>query len=302
MKSTTPPTLLILAAGMGNRYGGLKQIDPVSPGGETIIDYSIYDALRAGFRKVVFVIRKDIEQPFRQAVGARFERRITVEYALQELDGLPQGFTFPADRTRPWGTMHAVLVAAGAISESFAVINADDFYGAESYRALAQHLQSGTANYAMVGFVLRNTLSDFGTVSRGVCQVDNENFLQGIIEMTNIEPDGVHAKNTDSAGRITKLSGDEVVSMNMWGFTPNVFGQLREQFQKFIRVNGSDVHSEAYLTNAVNELVMTGLARVKMLHTNDSWAGVTYREDHPRVVETVRRLIDRGDYPNRLWL
>ena len=302
MKSTTPPALLILAAGMGNRYGGLKQIDPVGPGGETIIDYSIYDALRAGFRKVVFVIRKDIEQPFRQAVGARFERRIAVDYALQELDELPQGFAVPAGRTRPWGTMHAVLVAANAISEPFAVINADDFYGPEGYRALAQHLQSGTANYAMVGFILRNTLSDFGTVSRGVCQVDDKDFLQGIIEMTNIERDGVHAKNTDSAGGITKLSGDEVVSMNMWGFTPNVFGQLREQFRKFLRANGSDVHSEAYLTNAVNELVMAGLARVKMLHTNDSWAGVTYREDHPRVVETVRRLIDRGDYPNRLWL
>jgi dTDP-glucose pyrophosphorylase len=302
MKPTTPPALLILAAGMGNRYGGLKQIDPVGPGGETIIDYSIYDALRAGFRKVVFVIRKDIEQPFRQAVGARFERRIAVDYAFQELDELPQGFSVPAGRTRPWGTMHAVLMAANAISEPFAVINADDFYGPEGYRALAQHLQSGTANYAMVGFVLRNTFSDFGTVSRGVCQVDNEDFLQGIIEMTNIERDGVHAKNTDSAGRITKLSGDEVVSMNMWGFTPDVFGQLREQFQKFLRVNVSDVHSEAYLTNAVNELVAAGLAHVKILHTNDSWAGVTYREDHPRVVETIRRLIDRGDYPNRLWL
>lgn len=302
MKPTTPPALLILAAGMGNRYGGLKQIDPVGPGGETIIDYSIYDALRAGFRKVVFVIRKDIEQPFRQAVGARFERRIAVEYSFQELDELPQGFTVPAGRTRPWGTMHAVLMAANAISEPFAVINADDFYGPEGYRALAQHLQSGTADYAMVGFILRNTLSDFGTVSRGVCQVYKDDFLQSIIEMTNIERDGVHAKNIDSAGLITKLSGDEVVSMNMWGFTPNVFGQLREQFQKFLRVNGSDVHSEAYLTSAVNELVVAGRTRVKMLYTNDPWAGVTYREDHPRVVETIRRLIDRGDYPNRLWL
>src|SRR5260370_5362044 len=177
MKPTTPPALLVLAAGMGSRYGGLKQIDPVGPGGETILDYSIYDALRAGFGKVVFVIRKDIEQAFKQAVGARFERHIGVEYAFQELDKLPQGFSVPASRTRPWGTLHAVLMAADVISESFAVINADDFYGSEGYRVLAQHLQSGTTDYAMVGFVLRNTLSDFVAVSRGVCRVGDDNFL-----------------------------------------------------------------------------------------------------------------------------
>ncbi len=174
MKPTTPPTLLVLAAGMGSRYGGLKQIDPVGPSGETIIDYSIYDALRAGFGKVVFVIRKDIEQAFKQAVGARFEKRIAVEYVFQELDKLPLGFSVPTGRTKPWGTLHAILMAADAINEPFAVINADDFYGAESYRVLAQHLQSGTTDYAMVGFVLRNTLSDFGAVSRGVCQVDDD--------------------------------------------------------------------------------------------------------------------------------
>ena len=171
MKPTTSPTLLVLAAGMGNRYGGLKQIDPVGPGGETIIDYSIYDALRAGFGKVVFVIRKDIEHAFKQAVGARFERHIAVEYVFQELDKLPPGFSVPVGRTKPWGTLHAVLMAADAINEPFAVINADDFYGSEGYRVLAQHLQSGTADYAMVGFLLRNTLSDFGSVSRGVCRV-----------------------------------------------------------------------------------------------------------------------------------
>jgi hypothetical protein len=302
MKPTTPPALLVLAAGIGNRYGGLKQIDPVGPHGETIIDYSIYDALRAGFGKVVFVIRKDIEHAFKHAVGARFERYIAVEYVFQELDKLPPGFSVPVGRSRPWGTLHAVLMAADTINEPFAVINADDFYGSEGYRVLAQHLQRGTADYAMVGFVVRNTLSDFGSVSRGVCRVDGEDFLQGVVELTKIERDGAHARHTDSSGRISTLSGDEVVSMNMWGFTPHVFGQFREHFQRFLRSNGPDIKSESYLPSTVNELVLTGRARVKVLRTNDSWAGVTYREDRPRVVETIRRLIDRGDYPNRLWL
>jgi hypothetical protein len=287
---------------MGNRYGGLKQIDPVGPGGETIIDYSIYDALRAGFGKVEFVIRKDIEEAFKQAVGARFEKHIAVEYVFQELDKLPQGFSVPVGRTKPWGTMHAILMAADTINEPFAVINADDFYGSEGYRVLTQHLQSGTADYAMVGFVLRNTLSYFGAVSRGVCRLDGDDFLQGVVELTNIERDGAHATNTDSSGRITTLSGDEVVSMNMWGFTPQIFGQFRVHFQKFLKLDGSDIQSESYLPTTVNELVLAGRARVKVLRTNDSWAGVTYREDHPRVVQTIRRLIDRGNYPNRLWL
>jgi UTP-glucose-1-phosphate uridylyltransferase len=302
MKPTTRPTLLVLAAGMGNRYGGLKQIDPVGPGGEAIIDYSIYDALRAGFGRVVFVIRKDIEQAFKHAVGARFEKHIAVEYVFQELDRLPPGFSVPAGRSRPWGTLHAVLMAADTINEPFAVINADDFYGSEGYRALAQHLQSDTSDYAMVGFVLRNTLSDFGPVSRGVCRVDDAGFLERIVELTNIEPNGVHAKSTNSTGRITALSGDDVVSMNMWGFTPHIFGQFREHFQGFLRSNGSDIESESYLPSAVNDLVLTGQARAKVLRTNDSWAGVTYREDRSHVVQTICHLIDCGNYPNRLWL
>ena len=302
MELMTSRTLLVLAAGKGTRYGGLKQIDPVGPHVETIIDYSIYDALRAGFDKVVFVIRKDIEHAFKHAIGARFEGHIAVEYVFQELDRLPPGFSVPVGRTRPWGTLHAVLMAANTINEPFAVINADDFYGSEGYRVLVQHLQSGTVDYAMVGFLLRNTLSDFGSVSRGVCRVDGDGFLKGVVELTNIERDGAHARNTDSSGRITTLSGDEVVSMNMWGFTPHVFGQFREHFQRFLRSNASAIESESYVPSAVNELVLTGRARVKVLRTNDSWAGVTYREDHPRVVETIRRLIDRGDYPKRLWL
>lgn len=302
MKPMIAPTLLVLAAGMGSRYGGLKQIDPVGPGGETIIDYSIYDALRAGFGKLVFVIRKDIEEPFKQIVGARFEKRIAVEYVFQELDELPPGFKVPQGRTKPWGTAHAILMAAGAIHEPFAVINADDFYGAEGYRALAQQLQSGTADYAMVGFVLRNTLSEFGSVARGVCQVSAGGFLEGVVEFASIQRDGELARNTDATGHVTMLTGNEVVSMNMWGFASRIFEQLREHFQKFIELKGSDARSECYITSVVNELVRSGLEQVRILRTNDAWFGVTYREDHPRVVESIGRLIRDGVYPERLWL
>jgi hypothetical protein len=295
------PTLLVLAAGMGNRYGGLKQIDPVGPTGETIMDYSIYDAQRAGFGKVVFVIRKDIEQPFKQIVGARFEKRIAIEYVFQQLESLPPGFSVPVGRTKPWGTAHAILMAACTVHEPFAVINADDFYGAEGYRLLAQHLQSGTQDYAMVGFVLRNTLSDFGAVARGVCQVNDNDFLRGVVELTKIERDGVFARDTDAAGRVARLTGDEVVSMNMWGFTPHIFAQLRETFQRFLELHGPDLKAECYLPNAVNELVLASRARVKVLRTKDAWFGATYRKDRPHVAESIDRLIDGGYYPKRLW-
>lgn len=286
---------------MGNRYGGLKQIDPIGPGGETLMDYSIYDALRAGFSKAVFVIRKEMEQAFRQAVGMRFERHIPVEYVFQELDKLPPGFSVPTGRKRPWGTTHAVLMASTAINEPFAVINADDFYGAEGYRALAQHLQSETADYAMVGFVLRNTLSDFGSVSRGICRVDRNDVLQSILEMTNIARHGFHIQDISPTGQITNLSGDELVSMNMWGFNPKIFGHLAVHFRRFLESKGSDLVAESFLPNTVNDLILAGEAEVKVLRTTDSWTGVTYREDRGRVVETISRLIDRGDYPKRLW-
>jgi hypothetical protein len=301
MNPMTSPTLLVLAAGMGSRYGGLKQIEPVGPGGETIIDYSIYDALRAGFGKLVFVIRKDIEQPFKEIVGARFEKRVAVEYVFQELDNLPPGFQVPAGRTKPWGTTHAILMAAGAIHEPFAVINADDFYGAEGYRVLARHLESGPADYAMVGFVLRNTLSGFGSVARGVCRVSETGYLENVTELTAIERDGAHARNKDAEGHEIRLTGDEAVSMNMFGFTPQVFGQLQEYFKAFLELNASNLKSECYIPTAVNDLIQTGRARVKVLRTNDSWFGVTYREDHPRVVESVSRLVRGGSYPERLW-
>ena len=295
------PTLLVLAAGMGSRYGGLKQIDPVGPGGETIIDYSIYDAMRAGFGKLVFVIRKDIEQQFREIVGSRFEKRIAVEYVFQELDKLPAGYSLPAGRTKPWGTTHAILMAEDVIKEPFAAINADDFYGQQAYQLLATHLQSGTPDYAMVGFILRNTLSDFGSVARGVCRVDANNYLTSVVEMMKIERDGGGAKNTDAAGQITKLSGDEAVSMNFWGFTPALFAQLRTEFDAFLKKSGAELKSECYIPSTVNDLVVTGKAKSKVLRTNDAWFGVTYREDRPQVVESIRKLIATGAYPEKLW-
>ena len=301
MKSGVSPTLLVLAAGMGSRYGGLKQIEPVGPGGEAIIDYSIYDAMRAGFGKLVFVIRKDIEEPFKEFVGARFEKRIPVEYVFQELDKIPAPYRVPAGRTKPWGTTQAILMTEEVIHEPFAAINADDFYGAESYRVLADHLRSGSDDYAMVGFVLRNTLSDFGTVARGVCQVSDQGYLKGIVELTSIARDGEHAKDTSGDGTVTVLKGDEPVSMNYWGFTPKIFGQLREHFEKFLAANGGDLKKEIYIPSTVNDILVAGQGKVKMLKRNDPWFGVTYRQDHAHVVESVKRLIAKGTYPERLW-
>jgi hypothetical protein len=297
----TKPTLLVLAAGMGSRYGGLKQIDPVGPAGETIIDYSIYDALRAGFGKLVFVIRKDIEQQFREIVGARFEKHAPVEYVFQELDKLPAPYTLPAGRTKPWGTTHAILMADGVIKENFAAINADDFYGQEAYKVLAQHLTAGAPDYAMVGFILKNTLSPNGTVARGVSRVDANNYLTNIVEMMKIEPDGSGAKNTEADGKITKLTGDEAVSMNFWGFTPALFPQLKVEFEKFLKKAGGEQKSECYIPATVGDLVTSGQAKCKVLRSSDSWFGVTYREDRPVVVENIRKLIAKGDYPEKLW-
>ncbi len=293
-------SLLVLAAGMGSRYGGLKQIDPIGPGGETIIDYSIYDALRAGFKRLVFVIRRDIEKPFRENVGQRFEQRVSVEYVFQELDNLPPGFQLSSRRKKPWGTGHAILMAAHTIREPFAVINGDDFYGAHSFRILAEHLRSSPSAYAMVGFVLRNTLSNFGTVSRGVCEVGTEDFLKSIAELTKIERNGAGVRNTDAAGRSLLLTGDELVSMNMWGFTPSVFGHLGVQFEHFLRKNWQDERAEFFIPTVVNELIASGAERVKALRTPDVWFGVTYREDCPLAKESIGRLIAGGVYPEGL--
>jgi len=294
-------TLLVLAAGMGSRYGGLKQLDPVGPSGETLMDYSIFDARRAGFDKLVFVIRRDIERPFREVIGRRFEDRLEVEYAFQELSQVPAGFAAPAGRKKPWGTGHALLAGAGAVREPFALINADDFYGANSFRVLAEHLRSGTPDYAMVGFILRNTLSAHGTVARGVCRLDPARFLESVVELTRIEKDGQRAKYSDPAGKVHPLTGEETVSLNMWGFTPSIFDQVNGEFREFLEQHSRDEKAEFYIPTAVNRLVADGQARVKVLQTPDSWFGITYREDRETVVEGLRRLIERGDYPWKLW-
>jgi hypothetical protein len=286
---------------MGSRYGGLKQIDPVGPAGETIIDYSVYDALRAGFAKLVFVIRRDLEGPFREIVGRRFEKQMPVRYVFQELGNLPPGFAPPPNRAKPWGTAHAILAGESALEGPFVAINADDFYGAQSFRLLAEHFAAGSADYAMAGFTLRQTLSDFGSVARGVCEVGPDGYLKSVVELTGIERDGAGAKNTDAAGRVTRLTGEEVVSMNFWGFTPAVFPALRSKFAEFLDKHGQDPKAECYIPNTISQLVASGQARVKVPRTGDAWFGVTYRQDRPRVVESIRQLVARGDYPERLW-
>jgi dTDP-glucose pyrophosphorylase len=295
------PTLLVLAAGIGSRYGGLKQIDPIGPGGESIIDYSVFDALRAGFGRLVFVIRREIERPFKEFIGSRFEARVAVDYVFQELNNLPPGFAVPANRQKPWGTAHALLMGAEAIHEPFAVINADDFYGMNSFQLLGRHLASGSADYAMVGFVLRNTLSEFGSVARGVCQTSADGYLQSVVELTQIERDGSAAKYTDAAGQVRALTGDEIVSLNLWGFTPSIFEHLRRELVSFLEQHGKNEKAEFFIPTVVNALVSGGEAHLRVLRTPDSWFGVTYREDRPRVIQSVRELIRRGDYPERLW-
>jgi len=296
------PTLIVMAAGYGTRFGGLKQIDPVGPDGETIIDYSIFDAMRAGFRKVVFVIRRDIERQFREAIGYRFERMVEVEYVFQDLDCLPGGMASFTNRTKPWGTAHAILVAADAVRGPFGVINGDDFYGRDSFRVLAKHLRSSAKADAMVGFVLRNTLSEFGGVNRGVCSVTGDGFLQRVTEIEQIEADGPAAKYPDSAGADQRLTGDEIVSMNVWGFQPTLFSHLLEHWTEFVRNQAQNEDAEFYITDVVTTLIQRGVTKCRVLQTTDSWFGVTYREDRPFVIERIRTLIARGDYPASLWM
>lgn len=292
------PALLILAAGMGSRYGGLKQIDAVGPSGETILDYSIYDALTAGFGKVVFVIRRDIETAFRESVGSRYESLTKVEYVFQELDALPEAFAPPEGRTKPWGTGHAVLVAKDAIQEPFGVINADDFYGRDAYEQLSAFLsQPLPANtHAMVGYKMRNTLSEHGTVSRGVCQSNREGCLESVEEVTAISKDGDGAQAGEQA-----FNGDEIVSMNLWGFQPSIFEALRKQFEAFLSERGQEEKSEFYIPFVVDEEIRANRAKVMVLQTDSQWSGVTYREDKPSVEAFVRALIQQGAYPENLF-
>lgn len=301
----TKPTLLILAAGMGSRYGGLKQLDPMGPHGETVLDYSVFDALRGGFGKVVFVIRRDFEEDFRTKVGSHFDQHIPVEYAFQDLNDLPEGFAVPEGRVKPWGTTHAVLAAADAVKEPFAMINADDFYGRDAFAKLAANLQTlqpanGKSQYSMVGFKLSNTLSDNGSVSRGVC-TRKDGKLSSVTEMKTIVKTPAGARNEEDPANPVELTGDELVSMNFFGFTPELFPQLRTAFVDFLKAQGTELKSECYIPQCVDDLIRDGVAEVEVLETSSSWFGVTYPEDKAVVVDSIKALTDSGEYPSPLW-
>lgn len=296
------PTLLILAAGLGSRYGGVKQMDKVGPAGESIIDYSVYDAIRAGFNKVVFVLNPSIIDDFKLIYEPRLKNKIKTEYILQELHDIPKGFTFNAGRKKPWGTGHAVLVAKDYINEPFAVINADDFYGAEAYQLISDFL-SNTENskktYAMVGFILKNTLSDHGTVSRGVCQTENE-LLTDVVERTNIiKKNSQIVYNED--GNDIPIDHESIVSMNFWGFTPKYFEQSEKEFEEFIRGYADDLSSEFYIPFTLNKLMKSGSATCKVYNSKDKWFGITYQKDKEATIEKINHLIKHGFYPKDLW-
>ncbi len=316
----TPPALLVLAAGMGSRYGGLKQIDPVGPAGETVLDYSVHDALRAGFGKIIFVIRREFESAFRAQVAPRFERRAEIRYIFQDLRDLPAGRPCPPGREKPWGTGHAVWCARHAIAEPFAVINADDFYGADSFRQLAAFLTaaaaaSGPARACMVGYRLDRTLSEHGSVSRGICEVDASRRLVSIEECTAIEalPAAVAAAGGNTIAAIQratdraparKFTGAETASMNCWGFPPEILPALENHLAAFLAAGAGSpaaLKREFYLPAAVADMLARREAEVTVLPTASRWFGITYREDRPRVVAALRALADAGEYPARLW-
>lgn len=305
---TNEMTLLVRAGGIGSRYGGIKQIDPVGPNGELIIHYSVYDALRSGFTKVVFLIRHDIEEAFREKIGAGVEKTIKVEYAFQELSYLPIGFTIPEGRVKPWGTAHAVLCCKDKITGNFLDINADDFYGLESFSQMAQFLKTAKDgdqyNYALPGYLMKNTLSEFGYVSRGVCQVGLDNYLTDIVEHKHVEVIGDELKSLAENGITwSTLSLDDVVSMNMWALTPSFFTELEVRFPKFLaeKVPLNPEKAEFLMPGVIGELVREKKARIKVLPTNEKWFGVTYQEDRPRIVESIKQLIESGAYPQKLF-
>lgn len=297
------PALVIMAAGMGSRYDGLKQIDPVGPNDETIMDYSIYDAIRAGFDQLVFVIRRDIADVFKSQVGARYAERIPTSYVYQDMDACLGDFSPPADRSKPWGTGHAVLVCRDVVKQPFIVINADDFYGQHSFSLLANFLNNPKAEdnaYAMAGYILRNTLSEHGHVSRGVCETDSEGLLENIVERTHIvkTEEGIQYLLDDKA---YPLTGEEPVSMNFWGFRPSIFAHLETLFAEFLQREGDQPKSEFYIPSVVSALIDEGKATARVLRTESSWFGVTYREDKAAAQAGIQALIDQGEYRSQLW-
>lgn len=301
------PELVVMAAGIGSRYGGgVKQIDPVGPSGEIILDYAVYDALQAGFGKVIFVLSRKIIDDFRRGIGSAIEKRVDTAYVLQELDALPDGYSLPPDRAKPWGTAHAVLSAEDVVTKPFAVINADDFYGGTSFQVLGEYLASaqdkgGFYDYCMVGFVLRNTLTPHGHVARGICTVDHEGYLAKVVERTKIEQAGEGARYSEDGENWIDISADSIVSMNMWGFTPSFMAELAQRFPAFLDKNINTEKGEYFAPSVVNELVAEGKAKVKVLPTDEKWIGVTYKQDKASVIEAVAAKVAAGLYPESLW-
>lgn len=298
-------TLLVLAAGMGSRYGGLKQLDPVGPNGETVIDYSVFDAIRAGFSKVVFVIREEFSEEFKTSVGSRFVDKIEVGYAYQNINELPDEFNVPEERIKPWGTGHAILAVSGVVNEPFAVINADDFYGKDAYARICNYLtkvgdNNEKNNYCMVGYPLRNTLSENGSVSRGVCSINPSGQLESVKELTKIVKTEEGPVNMSEDGGSVFLDGSEIVSMNMWGFTPDIFNHLEGLFTNFLEQNLEDLTSEFYIPFAVDSMIYARNACVDVLQTSSNWFGITYKEDKHFVQESIQSLIQLGEYPSKL--
>ncbi len=289
-------TLLIMAAGMGSRYGGLKQLDSVGPNGETIIDYSVYDAIRAGFNKVIFIIRREFEKEFKSQITNKYEGSIQVEFAFQELNNLPDGFECPPDRQKPWGTGHAILSAADLIQEPFVVINGDDFYGLESYQIVSDYYKNEGDMFTMVAYELGNTLSEFGGVTRGLCTLESD-LLSTVIETSNLE----RSESGVSSDRNIELDGSEPVSMNVWGFTPDLFPYLKSMFNEFLKLEGKELKSEFFIPSVVNNLIQSNIKAVKVLKTGSSWFGVTYKEDKPHVVNKIKSLVDNDEYPLKLF-
>ena len=298
------PTLFILAAGMGSRYGGLKQLDGLGPNGETIMDYSVFDAMRAGFGKVVFVIRKDFEEDFRKVVLSKYADHVPCEVCFQGIDNLPEGFTRNPERTKPWGTNHAVLMAKDIIKEPFMVINADDFYGKESFEVMAKFLldvNGQEGKYCMAGYRVGNTLSEHGTVSRGVCAIDKMGYLTDVVERTAIENKNGHIVFPDENGNEVEIPFDTPVSMNMWGFTPEYFEYTEEAFKAFLTENAQELKAEFYIPTLVNDMIKSGKATCQVLDTTAKWFGVTYADDRQMVVDKIQALVDAGVYPNKLF-
>ena len=290
-------TLLVMAAGMGSRYGGLKQLDAVGPNGETIIDFSVYDAIRAGYNKVVFIIRKDFEKQFKQKVSNKYKNKIDVEIVYQDLNDLPGSFRCPNERSKPWGTGHAILAARNAISEPFVAINGDDFYGKESFKVIGNYYSSVNSGFAMAAFQLDKTLSENGSVSRGICE-QNSNELVTVVETHDIKKNSAGIIECD---RDISLLGSELVSMNMWGFTPTLFDHLEKMFNDFLTGNISDLKSEFLIPSVINDLIEKNIEKVKVLKTQSTWFGVTYVEDKAFVESQIKELIQSGEYPVSLF-